>query len=122
MKKLLFICLTLLALTACSATTAIHEVSSIPSNVQQSIDENTTIQLIQTSEKQRYVVLHAAAGDVNATLDVQDDTLTISFETANDQGQLTTPHVYEFTTATPFEKIQFLVNGEETSVGMVIGS
>lgn len=122
MKKVFFtVFLAMLILTACnSSKLSFSEIENVPGKVKELIDADLRLQLIEEGARGSYIVFHSQ-GEIESTLDPQDNIVNIIFNEQNPQAEDRKQNVYYLTMDSKHDTIKVFVNGEETSFDEVTG-
>ena len=114
MKKIIVCALfAMLILSACqSSKLSFSVIENIPPKIEEHIDSNLTLQSIKEDTKGYYIIFHSH-GEIETTLDPQDNVITIIFNERNPQDEDIKMNVYYLTTDSTHDTIHVLVNGEE---------
>lgn len=115
-KRLVLILFTFIFFTACTSTpvSEISEIESLPDTFQDRVDPDLTLQLFNDDGEGHYIVFHSS-GEVEADVDVQDDTLLINLTETPLDSEAVFQHTFYLTTSPDVEEIDVLINGETMS-------
>lgn len=124
MKKFIF-CLLFFAflLVACNESQlTISEIQNVPTDVQERIHTDYTLQLINDSSKGDAYIVFQSQGIVTAELEVKENKLDIKLNSANQEDQTVKQYVYKITPGdAEYDTINVLVNGKATHFDNVSG-
>lgn len=117
MKRLIsLLFITAILLAACSSSQlSITEIQSIPSQVQERILTDTTLQLVNDSDKGNAYVIFQSSGTVTAQLEVKENVLHIKLDSEEEKNSELQQHVYKITRGdAQYDTVNVIVNGRET--------
>lgn len=122
MRKLFSLLLmTVIILAACNSSELnISEIQSIPTNVQEKINTDYTLQLLEDSEEgDSYIVFHSLE-TVKAQLELKENILIIKLDSITQENSELKPHVYKITRGdAEYDTINVLINGQATPLDSV---
>ncbi|PRY78631.1 hypothetical protein [Alkalibacterium olivapovliticus] len=115
-KQLVVVLFAILYLTSCdSQEYGIEEVDAVNDDIQSMIDPNLTLQLISIDEDYYYVVFHSSL-EVEAEVEIQEDTLLIQLTELSDEADLTNQHIFKLTTGQEHDTLEVFINDESTYI------
>ena len=124
MRKLMsFLFIATLLLVACNnSELSIQEVESVPSEVQDRINTDYTLQLINDSEKGDAYIIFQSKGTVTTELELKDNRLDIKLDQTSQDHSSLKQYVYKITRGdTEYDTINVLLNGKATPLDNVSG-
>lgn len=122
-KRILFCfsLFTLSILSACNESTlSFSEIESVPSDVQDKIESNHTLQLIGNNEgTYTSYIVYRATGKVTTDLEAQEETVMVKLDETNPRDNVSKLHVYKLTVDPDHEIIEVWINGKITPFDVV---
>ena len=124
MKKSLIIVLVFTLLSACNlieSTPSIEKLNKAPENVQELLDPAVPLQSVNKNGEMTYLI-YESKDEVTASLEKQGDKLNIKLKAIPKDGDNIEQHVFKLKIDKETEKIDVLINGKSTPMGVITGS
>jgi hypothetical protein len=120
-EKIYFFTLIILILTACNSTTiSLVELDELPENVEEKMDQNATLQKINSGEKVSYIV-YKSRSDVEGTFEKEGTKLIVKLNESG-EGDEEKAHFFRLTKSkdADVEYMEVQINGEPVPFDVIV--